>query len=430
MKPRVAVVGSGIAGMSAAYYLRESCQVSLLERNSYAGGHTNTITIELQGKQVPLDTGFMVFNDTTYPNLVRLFNELEVTSYDTSMSFGVRDQGTGLEYACAGFSTFFAQKRNLANPLHWKLYRSIIRFFDAADQLIAQAPSPDYTLQQFAIDYQLSSRVMDRFVYPMAGAIWSTTCEDIRSFAALPLLRFMKNHNMLGVGIQFQWKTVDEGSVQYKRKLLAKLPKTPALNYSISSIGQSDNEAYYHDADGIRHAFDYIIIATHADQALDLLKAPSSKQNLLLSPFHYSKNSTVLHSDESVMPRAKNAWASWNVSTNLESNGQLNSSTHYWMNNLQNLDTDENVFVSIDYAEQIDPSKIHWNSTYKHPKFDSEAIAAQTRLSEINQEGRLLFCGSYFRNGFHEDALWSALKVVNEIRKREEIRCELLPLYE
>ena len=428
MKPRVAVVGSGIAGMSAAYYLRETCQVSLLERNGYAGGHTNTINIDLQGKRVPVDTGFMVFNDTTYPNLIKLFDELEVTSYDTSMSFGVRDQKTGLEYACTGFSTFFAQKRNLINPRHWKLYRSILRFFDAADHLIAQEPSPDYTLQQFATDYQLSNRVMDRFVYPMAGAIWSTTCEDIRSFAALPLLRFMKNHNMLGVGIQFQWKTVDEGSDQYKRKLLAKLPEPPTLNSSVANIGQTDNEAYYYDTDGTRHAYDYIIIATHANQALDLLEAPSSQQQLLLSPFHYSKNSAVLHSDDSVMPRARNAWASWNVSTNLESGGRLNSSTHYWMNSLQNLDTNENVFVSIDYEGQIDPSKIHWSAVYEHPRFDSEAIAAQICLSEINQEGRLLFCGSYFRNGFHEDALWSSLKVVNEIRKREEIRCELLPL--
>ena len=428
MKPRIAVVGSGIAGMSAAYYLRETCRVTLLERNSYAGGHTNTITIDLHGRRIPVDTGFMVFNDNTYPNLIKLFNELGVTSYDTSMSFGVRDQGTGLEYACTGFSTFFAQKRNLINPRHWKLYRSILRFFDAADHLIAQGPAADYTLDQFAVDYQLSNRVMDRFVYPMAGAIWSTTCEDIRSFAALPLLRFMKNHNMLGVGIQFQWKTVDGGSDQYKHKLLAKLTEPPTLDYSIDSIGQNESEAYYYDADENRHEFDYIIIAAHANQALNLLETPSALQQSLLSPFRYSKNSAVLHSDESVMPRARNAWASWNVSTKLESDAQLDSSTHYWMNSLQNLDTNENVFVSINYEGEINPSKIHWSSVYEHPRFDSAAIAAQSRLPEINQEGRLLFCGSYFRNGFHEDALWSALKVVNEIRKREEIRCELMPI--
>lgn len=414
--------------MSAAYYLRETCHVSLLERNSYAGGHTNTIYIDLHGKSVPVDTGFMVFNESTYPNLIKLFDELEVTSYDTSMSFGVRDQGTGLEYACTGFSTFFAQMKNLVNPLHWALYRSILRFFNAADHLIAQQPSPDYTLSQFARDYQLSDRVMDRFVYPMAGAIWSTTCQDIRSFAALPLLRFMKNHNMLGVGIQFQWKTVQGGSDQYKRKLLAKLPAQPKLNYAISGIGETDSEAYFYDEKGTRQTFDYIIVATHADQALKLLDSPNSQQQSLLSPFRYSKNSAVLHSDESVMPRARNAWASWNVSTKRESDGNLNSSTHYWMNSLQNLDTNENVFVSIDYEEEIDASKIHWSSVYEHPRFDSEAIAAQSRLPEINRGGRVLFCGSYFRHGFHEDALWSALNVVNEIRQREEMRHELMPL--
>jgi len=428
VKPRIAVVGSGIAGMSAAYYLREICQVSLLERSDYAGGHTNTITIDLHGKRVPVDTGFMVFNETTYPNLIKLFDELNVTSYDTSMSFGVRDQGTGLEYACAGFSTFFAQKRNLASPFHWQLYRGILRFFNAADHLIAQQPSPDYTLSQFARDYRLSNRVMERFAYPMAGAIWSTTCQDIQSFAALPLLRFMKNHNMLGVGIQFQWKTVEGGSDQYKKKLLARLPESPKLNYSVNGIGQTVDEAYYFDSDGNRHAFDYIIVATHANQALELLEAPTSQQQSLLSPFRYSKNSAILHSDESVMPRSRNAWASWNVSTKKETGGRLNSSTHYWMNSLQNLDTDENVFVSIDYDGEIDPSKSRWSATYEHPRFDSQAIAAQSRLPEINEKGRLLFCGSYFRHGFHEDALWSSLNVVNQIRKREEIRSELMPL--
>ncbi|MEC7906272.1 MAG: FAD-dependent oxidoreductase [Verrucomicrobiota bacterium] len=428
MKPRVAVIGSGIAGMSAAYCLRETCQVSLVERNGYAGGHTNTITIDLQGKRVPVDTGFMVFNDTTYPNLMRLFNELEVTSYNTSMSFGVKDQRSGLEYACSGFSSFFAQKRNLANPRHWQLYRDILAFFDAADRLLVSRPSPYYTLQQFAADYELSNRVMEHFAYPMAGAIWSTTCQDIKSFAALPLLRFMKNHNMLGVGIQFQWKTVEGGSDQYKNKLLGHLPQAPQLNRSINGIGQNNSQAYYHDENGERHEFDYVIIAAHANQALALLESPSYKQRSLLESFRYSRNRTVLHSDSSVMPQSRKAWASWNVLTSLEPNGQLNSSTHYWMNSLQNLDTNENVFVSIDYEGSIDPPKIHWSSVYEHPRFDSEAIAAQDRLPEINEDGRLLFCGSYFRNGFHEDALWSALKVVEEIRKREETSNELVSL--
>lgn len=428
MKPRIAVIGSGIAGMAVAYYLRKDCDVTLIEKAAYPGGHTNTVTVESKGKRLPVDTGFMVFNETTYPNLTRLFAELEVSTYDTSMSFGVRDAARKLEFACSNASSFFAQKRNLANPNHWKLYREILAFFEAAKRLIREKPEPDFKLKDFAARYRLSDAVMQRFVLPMAGAIWSTPHEDLMDFSALPLLRFMENHRMLGVGIQYQWKTVERGSSQYKRKLLSALPNPAQLNRRISGIGQNESGAYFHDENGDRCAFDQIVIATHADQALSLLESPSDQERTLLGAFRYSRNPVTLHTDENVMPRAKGAWASWNVLNEERRNGKTHASTHYWMNSLQSLDTNDNLFVSVDYQGLIRPDRIRWRASYEHPQFDTQAIAAQSNLATLNQSGRIRYCGSYFRNGFHEDALWSGLNVVRSILERKGSRHELLPL--
>jgi predicted NAD/FAD-binding protein len=426
VKQRVAIIGTGIAGMAAAYYLRTEYDVTLIEKNNYVGGHTNTVSVSLGGDSIPVDTGFMVYNDTTYPHLVRLFEELGVTSYDTSMSFGVRNVDRNLEYACSGFSTFFAQRKNLINPVHWKLYRDILKFFRAADALIADEPSPDFSLSDFAGQYALSSQVMNDFVLPMAGAIWSTPGGEIRNFPALPLLRFMKNHQMLGVGIQLQWKTVEGGSNQYKEKLLAALPNKTLLSQNIKAIGQDASCAYFYDEAGNKQNYDFIIVATHADQALRLLESPSSLQSQLLSAFQYNKNHVKLHSDASVMPHSKQAWASWNVLNQTNALGESMSSTHYWMNSLQNLDTKENLFVSVDYPGSINPEKTYWQARYEHPRFDAAAISAQPRLPELNASGKIRFCGSYFRNGFHEDALWSALSVVDDLSNHKKHHHELV----
>lgn len=428
MKERIAVIGSGIAGMAAAYYLRHQFDVTLLEKDSYAGGHTNTVNVSEANRSIPIDTGFMVYNESTYPNLVRLFNELGVNGYDTSMSFGVRNSDSNLEYASTGFSGFFAQKRNVASPRHWKLYSEIKRFFKAADKLILREPEAHYRMAEFAKDYSLSQSVMEDFILPMAGAIWSTPPEGILNFPALPLLQFMHNHRMLGIGIQLQWKTVHNGSDQYKKKLLAQLPNKPLLNQSIASVHQEDDNAYYYDERGRKQNYDYIILATHADQALALLDNPSPEQKSTLSAFKYNRNTAVLHTCDSVMPRSRSAWASWNVLHHLDSTGNSRSSTHYWMNSLQNLETDTDYFVSIDYHGEIDHEKTRFSATYEHPLFDESAIRSQASLPELNTNQRVRFCGSYFRNGFHEDALWSSLMLANELINERGGSSEFLPL--
>ncbi len=427
-KERIAVIGSGIAGMAAAYYLRDLFDVTLIDKNNYIGGHTNTVFVQIGDRTLPIDTGFMVFNETTYPNLTRMFNELGVTSYDTSMSFGVRNLDRKLEYACSGFSSFFAQRGNLFNPKHWKLYRDILRFFEAAEKLITQKENPSVTIADFAHQYNLSPMVMRDFVLPMTGAIWSTPSEKILNAPALSLLRFMHNHRMLGIGIQLQWKTVENGSEQYKQKLLAKLPNHPQVEQTVQAVGQDNNHAYFYDNDGSKQVYDYVIIATHADQALSLLDGPTSFQHSILSSFKYNFNKAVLHSDSSVMPQSKKAWASWNVLQQTDKNDSFHSSTHYWMNRLQKLATPENCFVSIDYPGSINAEKIYWQTIYQHPLFDESAIRAQPHLGKLNRNSRIQFCGSYFRNGFHEDALWSALNVVQNLRKEKGVFHELMPL--
>lgn len=427
MKESIAVVGSGIAGMASAYYLRDHFDVHLFEADNYIGGHTNTRFVEENKKKLPIDTGFMVFNDHTYPNLIKLFEELEVTTYPTSMSFGVRNDNTGLEYSSNQASGFFAQKRRWADPRHWMLLKGMRDFFDQANEFANSHASPDFTIRDFASKYGVSNSVMRDFLIPMAGAIWSTPPEGIMDFPANSMLSFMKNHQMLGIGIQYQWKTVEGGSQQYKEKLLAKLHNQPKPGLGVSKVEQHYDRASLAFTDGSQREFKHAIIATHADDALDLLGNPTELQQNLLSNFKYNQNTAVLHSDESVMPKHKNAWASWNVAYR-ETDQEQRSSTHYWMNSLQRIDTKENYFVSVDSYQEIDPGKTHWQKSYSHPRFDTNAIKAQPFLQSLNRSGSISFCGSYFRNGFHEDAIWSSLQAVEKILHGEEVLHEIATL--
>ncbi len=424
MKDSIAVVGSGIAGMASAYYLRDHFDVHLFEADNYIGGHTNTRFVEEDKKKLPIDTGFMVFNNHTYPNLIKLFKELEVTTYPTSMSFGVRNDNTGLEYSSNQASGFFAQKRRWADPRHWMLLKGMKEFFANALDFSNSHASPDFTIRDFATKYGVSKSVMRDFLIPMAGAIWSTPPQGIMDFPAIPMLRFMKNHRMLGIGIQYQWQTVEGGSQQYKRKLLAKLYNQPTPGLGVSKIQQHYDSVSLTLSDGSQREFKQAIVATHADDALKLLSNPTGLQHDLLSNFKYNKNTAILHSDESVMPQQKNAWASWNVAYR-ETGQQKSSSTHYWMNSLQRIDTNKNYFVSVDSYQEIEPNKIHWQKSYSHPRFDSAAIKAQPLLQALNKSSSLSFCGSYFRNGFHEDAIWSSLQAVEQILNGKEVHHEI-----
>ena len=414
-KPKLAIIGSGIAGLSSSWYLRKDYDIHLYEKNSYAGGHTNTISVAEEEGDVPIDTGFMVYNETTYPNLTQLFKELGVDTMDTSMSFGVSNLATGLEYACTDWRTYFAQRRHLANPRHWLMLKEMLRYFRSAEDFLVGEHDASVTIEDFIVRYKLSPRLVNNFLLPMAAAIWSTPADKILEFPALAMISFLWNHRMLGIGIQLQWKTVAGGSKQYRDKILDGLSGRVSLNRQVKEVHRLTNSVLVIDQKGCARKYDAAIIATHANQALKILAAPTSEEQRLLGSFRYNRNPVVLHSDETVMPRNRNAWASWNF--RYDPRGERpQSSTHYWMNRLQRVSDSRHYFVNVDYEEAIDDKLTHWSYEYEHPRFEAKAIRAQKDLKNLNENGLIYFCGSYFKNGFHEDALSSALEVVRKLK--------------
>lgn len=418
---KIAVIGSGIAGMTSAWFLKDLYDITLLEKANYAGGHTNTILVEeADGKTVPIDTGFMVYNDHTYPNLIRFFDELNIPAIDTNMSFGVTNETTGFSLSSNGFKGFFANRLNTFNANYWRLLFQLRRFFKVADDFINNTSLGELTLGEFMGRHSFDRLLGPNFIYPMASAIWSTHSENIEDYPARSLFNFMRNHGLLGFGEQFVWKTIRGGSRIYRDPIINELGNRVRLNCNIQGIREVNDGVQIDFADGQCEHFDYVIVATHADEALNLLADPNELQTQLLKPFKYNQNTAVLHTDISVMPKYPDAWASWNYHCSHEADGKLQAATHYWMNQLQELETDEQYFVSIDYGRQIDPDKIKWSTLYTHPCFNQDTLKAQATLPALNGMGRIKFCGSYFRNGFHEDAHVAALNVVNIMKRRKQ----------
>ena len=428
MKQTAAIIGTGIAGMACAHYLKDLYDLTIYEKNNYTWGHTNTVSVSEGNHSIPIDTGFMVFNEATYPNLIRLFEELGVESVETDMSFGVQHRMKGLEYACSNLNTFFAQRVNFANPKHWKLLTEILRFFREAKAYMAAEPTEAVTLKKFLETGRFKKAFMEDYLLPMTAAIWSTPPSLMLEYPALSLFRFLENHRLLGVGIQLKWRTVKGGSSTYRDKIMEPLKGNIHSSSKVMKIRKTGEQASVVLENGQCSTFDRVIVATHADQALTLLENPSKEEQTLLGAFSYTRNPVVLHSDNSVMPSKRNAWASWNFRMEKDESENICSSTHYWMNNLQKVSEKRDYFVSVDYAGPIDPAKVHWTYTYEHPQFTMESIRAQQVLPKLNETGPVYFCGSYFRNGFHEDALVSALAVVKQLKERTEVSHELLSL--
>lgn len=410
----LAIIGSGIAGMACAYFLRNLYKISLYEKNNYIGGHTNTVSVLEGASKIPVDTGFMVYNEITYPNLVRFFDHLEVEPQNTSMSFSINHVADNFEASFSDLRTFFPAVTDWVQPSRYRLLFGLKRLFAAANTFLKEENESAFSLLEFLKVYRIDSITTEKFLLPMTAAIWSTPHDRMLDYPAATLFRFLKNHGMLGFSEQFQWKTLKGGSQQYKAKVLEKIGPATRTNTQVSKIARTQDGVTVFDAAGGRSEFDVAIVATHADQALELLDSPTPDEKRLLSAFGYNQNPVVLHSDESVMPKKARAWASWNYRYD-SSEGKPKGSTHYWMNRLQGVSKSCNYFVSVDYDGDLDPRKIHWKTTYEHPRFDESAIAAQAQLPQLNSNGSIYFCGSYFRYGFHEDAFTSALNVVKTL---------------
>ena len=426
MKEKIAIIGSGIAGMTCSWHLRHDYDVYVFEKENYVGGHTNTVSVNENGSDVPIDTGFMVYNDRTYPLLNKLFAELEVQYQETDMSFGVNLVDQNRYYSCSGLNTFFAQRKQILNPSQWKLGLGISKFFKVANLFLEENKFPELSIAQFFKIYELDQSLARDFLYPMASAIWSTHHDGIEQFPALSLFRFMSNHGLLGIGTQFKWKTLKGGSRQYRDKILAKLDHPVEISNGVVSVVEQKDQVSIETAAGDLKSFDRVIVATHADQALALLAKPNPLQKKLLSHFKYTKNRAILHTDESVMPPQRRAWASWNYRVHTSEGGNPSASTHYWMNNLQTLPTHKNYFVSVDYEGDLDSDLVCWTKDYEHPCFNRMAMEAQPELPKLNQDSKILFCGSYFGYGFHEDAHAAAMKVVHQLKTEKNKRHEIM----
>lgn len=421
---KVAIIGTGIAGMGCGHFLYKDYDLTFFEQNDYVGGHTNTLTINEDGTSVHLDTGFMVFNFATYPNLCKLFDELKAPIKKTDMSFSVQHLPSGLEYCGSGMNGLFAQRKNILSPTHWKMILQIDRFNKQSIEILDSPKYQNYSLREYINEFGFGENMLWKYLVPMSSAVWSTPMELMLDFPAVSLIRFFKNHGFLGLNTQHQWYTLQNGSQSYRELLIAPFRDRIHTGKGVRGVLRENNKARIILNDGSEQVFDKVIFASHADQSLRLLINPTAEQKRLLSPFKYQKNVATVHTDEAVMPKLKSTWSSWNYRIETR-NGELVPSTIYWMNSLQGVSDKKNYFVSINGENSINPDKIIKVIDYEHPLFDVPAMNAQKELATLNENGPLYFCGSYFKYGFHEDAYTSAVELCKQLMNIKKKNHEL-----
>ena len=407
----IAIIGTGIAGMGCGHFLHNRYDIEFYEQNSYIGGHTNTVFVEEEGRKIPIDTGFIVFNNVTYPNLVRLFKQLNVEVKPTKMSFGVQHVPSRLEY---GSLNLFAQKRNYLNPGFWRMLLQIKRFYAEAEEILENERYASYSLLDYVKEKHYGNDFLYNYIVPMSSALWSTPTDVTLQYPARALVRFFKNHGLLGINTQVQWYTVHNGSWQYRDKLIAPFKHKIQVGKAAKRVIREDGKVVIIASDGSEKKYDKVIFACHADQALRLIYDRTELENSLLSPFKYQKNIATLHTDEAVMPKIRSTWSAWNYRVE-NIRGELTSTTIYDMNCLQEVSKKKNYFVSINDPGVVNQSKIIRRIEYEHPIFTTETARAQESLQVLNENGVSYFCGSYFRFGFHEDAFTSAVNLCSKL---------------
>jgi uncharacterized protein len=409
---KIAIIGTGISGLASAYLLNRIHDIEVFEANDYIGGHTNTITVSDAGRPLPIDTGFIVYNTKTYPNLTRLFAELDVPSQWSNMSFSVSSRQTGFEY---GSDDLFAQRRNVFNPQLWQIMGDFVRFGRDAKHALAVPHYADYTLGQFAAEKRYSNAFQQYCLIPAASAIWSSPHSVIYDFPAQYFFRFYENHGLLGTNGGVRWRTVTGGSQVYVQKLTAGFRDKIHLNCGATSIRRHENGVTLTLADGSVREFDQVVIATHSDQALRLLADPSSDETDILGKIPYEKNTAILHTDASVLPRSHRAWAAWNYTLHAGEGRDQPASLTYWMNSLQSLETKTNYFVTLNPDASLDPKRIIKTIEYAHPVYSPGSLKARLRLPKINGQRHTHYCGAYATYGFHEDGFNAGLTVAKSL---------------
>jgi uncharacterized protein len=409
---KIAVVGSGISGLSATWLLSKQHEVTLFEADNRFGGHANTISVMAGNNQIDVDCGFIVYNEATYPNLMALFDEIDIATAATDMSFAVSLDNGRCEYAGTDLRGLLAQPVNVLRPRFWSMMIDLLRFYRTATRDIAL--SPGLSLDAFLEKGRYGSAFRDDHLYPMASAIWSASVTEVGQQPAESFVRFCDNHGLLKLTGRPRWRTVVGGSRHYVEKIIANLGESAHLNCAVRSIRRNDRGVILRDNAGTERHFDHVVMATHADQALRILENPTAEEQAILGAFRYEQNEAIIHTDADLMPKRRGAWASWNYLSESQ-NPAREVSVTYWMNRLQPLGDAPDVFVTLNPLRAPREGSVLHRVSYAHPQFDLAALAAQKRLWSLQEKHRTWFCGAYFGAGFHEDGIQAGLAVAEQL---------------
>jgi len=406
---KIAVIGSGISGLSAAYYLSKKHKVDLFEKEDHFGGHSYTLDILINEKKISVDIGFIVFNHQTYPNLINFFLENEVNIEKSDMSFSVSVQGTSFEYCGRGLKGMFSNKSNLFNVSFLKMFFDIIKFYNHCDGI--SDLNQEITLGEFLKKKKLSKSFINYHLIPMVSAIWSMPPYEANNMPLKFFIKFFQNHGLFKLKKRPEWYTVSNRSKSYVNKILSKISGEHYKNYKINNVKRiSTGVQVCYGSENEFFDYDKVVIATHADEALSLIENPLEEEKNILSNFKYKENIAVVHTDENIMPKNQKVWSSWN--SHVKSDSPNRNSLTYWLNLLQNLKCDENIFLTLNPTSQISENKLLKKIKFTHPYFDQKALNHQNKLKLLQNKKNILFCGSYFGYGFHEDGIKSSIEMI------------------
>ena len=405
---KIAIIGTGISGLTAAYLLNRKHDIVVFEKNDYIGGHTHTHTIKANQSKLSVDSGFIVYNEVTYPNFIKLLDQLGVKRQKTTMGFSVKSEKKNLEYAGNTLKSIFAQRLNYFRPSFWIMLRDILRFNKKGKADLANL-SANIKLGAYLKENNYSQSFINHYIIPMGSAIWSTKAGRILDMPALFFIRFFNNHGLMQVKNRSGWWVIQGGSQEYVKKMIESFNSKIKLNTTVSSIDRTEKEIIIKTRDNKEEIYDAVVIATHSDQALQILSKPTQEEKEILGTLHYQPNDAFLHTDTSVLPKRKLAWASWNY--NLDQHKDKPMAMTYNMNMLQSLESEDTYCVTLNNHDLVNKQKVLKNLHYEHPQFTPEGIHAQKRKHEISGVNNTYYCGAYWRNGFHEDGVVSALEV-------------------
>ncbi|MDA0781539.1 MAG: FAD-dependent oxidoreductase [Rickettsiales bacterium] len=408
---KIAIIGSGISGLGSAYLLGKEHDITIYEKNDYIGGHSRTVDVKIDGKDIAVDTGFIVFNYRNYPNLSGLFNHLGVKVAKSDMSFGVSIDNGRLEYGTRRPFDIFAQKRNLLRPKYWEMLFDILKFNKNADKYVNR----DITLGKLLDELGTGDWFRNYYLLAMGAAIWSTPTKGMLDFPAKTFIKFFDNHGLLTVNDQPQWYTVEGGSKEYVKIITKKLTNSVRLSCGVEKIIRKESHVEILSIDGKKEKYDAVICACHSDQALKMLDEPTADEQKILQSIKYQPNEMYLHSDTTFMQKRQGAWSSWVYLSEGKEDNSENISLSYWMNNLQPLETDKTVIVTLNPHRKPDESVIYDHYTFEHPVFDDDAIKAQENIEKIQGKDKIWYTGAWLQYGFHEDGLSSAVKVAKKL---------------